>query len=151
MLRLSLQLYGSGSTLSHQKWSKPCGHQCISSSSSQVHLVQEGGDSSSTTHIQRCGSLSDVNDTDLLRSNHISYLIHALDAPWLPFIGNSKNDSRVIELIYFTRRQMISNLIWRRCVILLIRLLRNCLSKRLPTSNLSISASTSPRSMDANN
>ncbi|KIL54804.1 hypothetical protein M378DRAFT_1051573 [Amanita muscaria Koide BX008] len=40
---LSLQLYGSGSTLSHQKWSKPCGHQCTSSSSSQVHLVQEGG------------------------------------------------------------------------------------------------------------
>ncbi|KAM6500279.1 hypothetical protein JOM56_003293 [Amanita muscaria] len=56
-----------------------------------VHLVQGGGDSSSTTHIQRCGSLSDVSDTDFLRSNHISYLIHALDAPWLPFIGKSKS------------------------------------------------------------
>lgn len=38
------------------------------------------------------GSLSAVNDTDLLRSNHISHLVQVMDAPWLPSIEKSEKN-----------------------------------------------------------
>ncbi|KIL54800.1 hypothetical protein M378DRAFT_174022 [Amanita muscaria Koide BX008] len=99
-----------------------------------VHLAQGGGDSSSTSHIQRCGSLSDVNDIDFLRSNRISYLIHPLDAPWLPFIEKSKSGfTRYrIDILHSSSDNLKPHL---------EALLKQAITH---TSNLSISASTSP-------